>query len=315
MWEIVRYSSEYKEQWDKCVASSKNATFLFFRDYMDYHSHRFDDFSLIFVYKGVVKALLPGNRKDEVLYSHQGLTYGGLIMSPKVKGVDVLDIFIVLNRYLYVNGIKRVVYKKIPWIYSIVPSEEDIYALWKVCGAQIVGRNLSSAIRIGSGLKWEESRVCGLRKADSNGLEVVKSDDYESFWSILTANLNSRYHIDPVHSPEEIIILANRFPENIKLYLAKRGETIMAGIVVYDAYPVAHTQYISATPEGKKCGAVDAIVRYLLNHAFSDYEYLDFGQSTEQQGRVLNESLLFQKEGFGGRAVCYDIYSYHISEI
>ena len=33
-------------------------------------------------------------------------------------------------------------------------------------------------------------------------------------------------------------------------------------------------------------------------------------QSTEQMGHLLNVSLIFQKEGFGGRGMCYDIYEY-----
>lgn len=315
MWDVVRYSSDYKEQWDKCVAHSKNATFLFYRDYMDYHSHQFNDFSLMFLHKGKTEAVLPGNRVGDVLYSHQGLTYGGLVMSTKIKGTGVLEIFKVLNRYLSGNGINRVVYKKVPWIYSVIPSEEDLYALWKVCRSHIEGRNLSSAIRIKNKGRWEESRMSGLRKAVTRGLYVEKSDDFGTFWRILTDNLNTRYHVNPVHSEEEIIRLAKNFPENIRLYVARRGENVVGGVVVYINYPVVHTQYISATPEGKKCGAIDAVIHHLLTEEFADYEYLDFGQSTERQGDVLNESLLFQKEGFGARAVCYDIYSYSVPVI
>ncbi len=315
MWDVVKYSSEYKEQWDKCVAHSKNATFLFYRDYMDYHSHRFDDFSLIFRHKGKIEAVLPGNRVADTLYSHQGLTYGGLVMSPRIKGRRVLGLFKALNRYLADNGIKRVVYKKVPWIYSVIPSEEDLYALWKICGARIEGRNLSSAIRIKNKSRWEESRMSGLRKAAAHGLAVEQSTDFDGFWRILTDNLNTRHHVTPVHSVDEILTLANRFPDNIKLYIARCGAEPVGGVVVYINYPVVHTQYISATPEGKKCGAIDAVIYHLLTREFTDYEYLDFGQSTERHGEVLNESLLFQKEGFGGRGVCYDIYSYPVSVI
>ena len=38
-------------------------------------------------------------------------------------------------------------------------------------------------------------------------------------------------------------------------------------------------------------------------------EDFDFGVSTEQRGSYLNEGLIFQKEGFGGRAICYDTYA------
>ena len=81
MFEIVKYSSGLKNEWDSFVESSKNGTFLFFRNYMDYHSDRFEDFSLMVYRKGKLYALLPGNKNGQVYYSHQGLTYGGLIMN------------------------------------------------------------------------------------------------------------------------------------------------------------------------------------------------------------------------------------------
>ena len=40
--------------------------------------------------------------------------------------------------------------------------------------------------------------------------------------------------------------------------------------------------------------------------------YIDFGTSTEQGGTYLNEGLIKQKEGFGGRAVVYDTYELNI---
>ena len=42
---IETYESKYKSQWDSFIDMSKNATFLFKRDFMDYHSSRFQDSS------------------------------------------------------------------------------------------------------------------------------------------------------------------------------------------------------------------------------------------------------------------------------
>lgn len=36
--------------------------------------------------------------------------------------------------------------------------------------------------------------------------------------------------------------------------------------------------------------------------------YLDFGISTEDSGKVLNEGLISQKESFGGRTVVYQTW-------
>lgn len=76
--------------------------------------------------------------------------------------------------------------------------------------------------------------------------------------------------------------------------------------------PVVHTQYISANLEGKEIGALDLLFDYLINTEYSNYKIFDFGQSTENNGIYLNESLIFQKEGFGGRGVVYDIYEYEL---
>ena len=80
---IERYTAEKAAEWDEFVAKSKNGTFLFDRNYMDYHADRFADFSLMFYNdKHKLCALLPANIDDGTLYSHQGLTYGGLRQRP-----------------------------------------------------------------------------------------------------------------------------------------------------------------------------------------------------------------------------------------
>ena len=51
----------------------------------------------------------------------------------------------------------------------------------------------------------------------------------------------------------------------------------------------------------------------IMHEDYKDYPYFDFGRSTEHpDGSGLNEPLVFQKEGFGGRGLCYDIYEYDL---
>ena len=93
MFTIRRYTPADKRIWDLYVAKSKNATFLFRRDYMDYHSDRFADYSLLFFKGSRLYALLPANIEGDTLFSHHGLTYGGLIMDKEVCTADVLVLF------------------------------------------------------------------------------------------------------------------------------------------------------------------------------------------------------------------------------
>ncbi len=310
--EIRRYRREDKELWNSFVSKARNATFLFDRNYMDYHADRFDDNSFMFYHKGKLKAVLPANVAGDTLYSHQGLTYGGLLLDKKVTVEDVLECFDSLNSWLRENGISKVVYKALPWIYQQYPSEEDLYALTWKCKAQLISRNIASTIVIDNKLKFAESRKSGIRKALSLNIEVGESNDVDGFWHVLEDNLGNRYNAKPVHTASEMKLLMSRFPNNIKLYVAKMNGEIVGGTLIYVTPQVVHTQYISASLEGKKHGALDLLFDYIINKVYANCRYFDFGKSTEQGGAYLNEPLIFQKEGFGGRGVCYDWYQWEL---
>lgn len=310
--EIRRYRREDKELWNSFVSKARNATFLFDRNYMDYHADRFDDNSFMFYHKGKLKAVLPANVAGDTLYSHQGLTYGGLLLDKKATVEDVLECFDSLNSWLRENGISKVVYKALPWIYQQYPSEEDLYALTWKCKVQLISRDISSSIVIDNKLKFAESRKSGIRKALSLNIEVGESNDVDGFWHVLEDNLGNRYNAKPVHTASEMKLLMSRFPNNIKLYVAKMNGEIVGGTLIYVTPQVVHTQYISASVEGKKHGALDLLFDYIINKVYANCRYFDFGKSTEQGGAYLNEPLIFQKEGFGGRGVCYDWYQWEL---
>lgn len=310
---LERYQPTRKGEWDALVARSRNGAFLFFRDYMDYHSDRFVDHSLMFLRHGRPFALLPANAMPDGSWcSHRGLTYGGLVTDERATAEHVAQMMGMLNDYLRNAGFVRVVYKPTPWIYHVVPAEEDLHALFHVCHAQLSGRALSSAIDLRrQPPRFDESRRSGIRKAEREGIVIEESTDYEAFWNVLTGNLNNRYHAQPVHSLDEIRLLATRFPNNIRLFVARKDGEMLGGTVLYLSQRVVHTQYISATENGKQLGALDLLFHHLLHeHDFSQ-SYFDFGTSaSDSHPSALQLPLLFQKEGFGARGICYDTYEW-----
>lgn len=312
MIDIQRYTADRADEWNQFVAASKNGTFLFDRGFMDYHSNRFCDHSLL-VYRGRrLYALLPANEKDNTLVSHGGLTYGGLIMDNRCSAKGILESFIAINDYLRQQGFLNVVYKAVPWIYHQLPAEEDLYALTSVCHAHLTIRDISSAIVASHRQKFTEARRSGLRKALKAGLKVCESDDVDAFWNILNDNLTKKYAVHPVHTVDELRLLRSRFPNQIKLWLVFDGNTPLGGTLLFLTPQVLHTQYISATTYGKQIGAIDLLFDHLINNIYKGYPYIDFGKSTVSDSADLNEQLIFQKEGFGARAVCYDTYEYKI---
>ena len=309
---IKKYTPELKEVWNAFLTTAKNATFLLNRDYMDYHSDRFHDCSLMVYNDDKLYALLPANVQNNVLYSHQGLTYGGLITNTHATADGVCQVFNTINAYLKSQGVVKVVYKPIPWIYQVTPAEEDLYALINVCGASVKSRNISSTINMRQPLKWRRIRLCGANKALNDGIEVRETEDFATFWQILEENLMLTYQAHPVHTLSEILLLKDRFPQQIRLYAAFQGDEMLGGTLLYVSQQVAHTQYISANQQGKCKHVLDLLFKKLIQEDYKDIPYFDFGTSNEQQGRVLNTSLIYQKEGFGGRGVCYDCYEWEV---
>ncbi len=253
---------------------------------------------------------MPGHIRDRIYYSHQGLTYGGLIMGEQTTASLVMEIFEYLTvTFRHQGGIKKIIYKAVPHIYHKLPSEEDLYALFRY-KAVLTTRNISSTIFLPEKIKYSDSRKNGLKKAKKNNLRVERSDNLDSFWQILSANLKERYDKKPVHTLAEITYLEAKFPNNIHLFSVTDADQILGGCLVFVTDTVIHAQYTAATEEGgKNKGAVDIVIDHIINVAYPDKKYFDYGTSTENDGWYLNENLIYQKEGFGARATIYDIYT------
>lgn len=318
---VTRYTPQDHQTWNEFVKQSRQGTFLFDRNYMDYHQDRFHDHSLMIYYKDKLYALLPANEvvsasSNEIpqkeLVSHQGLTYGGLLTCNKMTAELTCETFEAIGNYLKHEGFSKLTYKAIPWIYHKIPSEEDLYALIHVGKASLSAREISTTILLQNKLRFSEQRRRGVNKAKKNNLIIRQSsqEDVFAFWNILNNNLQQKYHTHPVHSNEELQLLMSRFPENIIGYSVLKDEEVIAGTIIFITPQVIHTQYIGASEKGKEEGALDLLFDYLINQKNWNAPYFDFGKSTEDRGNYLNTNLIHQKEGFGGRGVSYDTYEW-----
>ena len=312
MIDIVRYESSYKSRWNDFISKSKNGSFLFFRDYMEYHKDRFFDSSLLFFEDDVLIAVMPANVSGSVLQSHEGLTFGGVTSNKQMRIELMLDVFDSLMEYLSQHRIKTVVYKPIPHIYHTVPAEEDLYALFRY-GARLIRRDVSSAIVFDEPIPFSKSRRRGITLAKKSGITITRTDDFEAFMSIEVGVLESKYNVKPTHTSSEITSLAQKFPENIKLFAAYRDEIMLAGVIIYERKPVVHGQYAASSEIGRKMRAADLLWNFLITHYSTEKKYFDFGISTEKGGAYLNSGLAAYKESFGARAVMYDTYEVDVA--
>ena len=309
MFSIKPYMSSLIEDWELVARDSLNGNFLHSRNFMDYHGDRFLDASLLVYDKERPVAIFPANRMNERVYSHQGLSYGGLILSDSFPMEKLLEIFnTILNHYISIQ-IKSLHIKEIPSFYVRGHHEWFAYCMYAL-GAELEKLELSFTIPLSAASpRYSKGRKWGINKAKKHGLEIQEVSDFRPFWeTVLGPNLWKRHHARPVHSLEEIQWLAQRNAPHIRQFdVWYKGETV-AGTTVFESETTAHTQYISATPQGKSLCALDLLIDRLVTHTFAHKAYFDFGTVNIRQDNSLNAGLMAWKESFGALPFVHRFY-------
>jgi hypothetical protein len=312
---VERYRDRDAAVWDAFVRAGRNGTFLFERGYMDYHRDRFADHSIVVRDpEGDLVAVLPAHASGDMVASHHGLSYGGLVILPAMKVPLFLRTFEAVVLALRDAGFRALEYKTVPPIYHRQPAEDDRYALF-LLGAPLTRRDLLSVVRRDDRLPYQQRRARGVKKATAAGVTIQSEAEFTQFWDLLSATLAERFDATPVHTLGEIERLRGRFPASIRLQTARREGELLAGVVTYETDRVAHAQYIAASSAGRDVGALDLLFDYLLTDATRGQAYFDFGGSHEDGGRAVNTGLIDQKEGFGARSVAHDHYRIDLTAV
>lgn len=313
--QLLRYQPDDKKRWDEFVHSSKNATFLFYRDFMDYHSDRFDDHSLLFLENNKILALLPANEcqsgsAQAHIRSHGGLSYGGVLCDKRMGAQTMLDIFELMINYYHQHGFASLIYKPIPHIYHRYPAEEEIYALFRY-DAQLIQVDNSTTIYQGERLPFAKGKKCGVKKAQKHQVTCVHHTTpsaLEAFFQLLQTTLQERHDTSATHSFDEMRQLHASFPDQIRLHSAYEGDTMIAGSLVFNCDTVAHTQYLATSARGREIGALDLLLFEMISDVYANKRYFNFGISNEANGSILNSGLCRQKEMLGGRSTVQSVF-------
>lgn len=310
---VKRYEKNDCTNWNAFIGQAKNATFLFHRDFMEYHSNRFVDYSLVVLDGEKWVAVLPANVVGNQIFSHQGLTYGGLVYNEKLKLASVLEIFKSILSFLNENKIEKLQLKLLPSIYHQKPAEELNYALF-LGEAQLIRRDTLAVLDLSQQNNLSKLRKRSIQKGISNDFVIKEVNDFEDFWNeILIPNLAQKHQAKPVHSLEEIAKLKALFPENIRQFNVYENEIIVAGTTIFESQNVVHSQYISGREDKNELGGLDLLFQQLISETFKNKRFFDFGISNENQGRKLNEGLSYWKESFGASTIVQDFYEVETS--
>lgn len=308
-YKVKVYSENDFKLWNDFVVKAKNATFLFYRDFMEYHKDRFEDHSLLVFKNDKLVALLPANKKGRELYSHQGLTYGGLVSGVKVCVLEAKKIVQSILNYLKINDFETFLIKQLPQIYCSLPSYEFEYVIKKM-PFQVYETNLILAVDLRNDLNIHKSKLKNYRRALSNNVQVKESNMFGDFWNrILEPKLKEKYSSKPVHTLNEITKLKEKFPTCIRQFNAYLEDEIIAGITLFEKNGVVKSQYGAANQLGEKNKALDYLFLELI------YKFKNEGKTFFSMGTVsndseqgFNEGMLKQKQELGCAIFLQDFY-------
>lgn len=280
---------------------------------MEYHKDRFEDHSLILFKKEKPIALFPANLRENIFYSHQGLTFGSLVLPKTIGAYEVNQLLLLVKEYAKSKGFKEIVLKMIPVIYHEENAVAQNYFAGRV--GNLVDTNLVLAIDYTKPLKIHKTKRKHYEKNKSIGFEIEETSSFDEFWNeVLQPKLQEKYSANPVHSLAEITKLQADFPSNIIQYNIKLEGEILAGITIFEHKKVVKSQYGATTEKGESLRALEYLFLYLIEK-YKEEGMLYFSMGTVDADNELgyNAGLLKQKEELGCVCFTQEIYKIPIA--
>ena len=310
---VKKYDQNDYKIWNDFIAQAKNATFLFHRDFMEYHKDRFEDFSLLVYQDEKLISILPANKVANAVYSHQGLTYGGLVSIAKVKGAKVEAVLDAILYFLKENSFETFYYKPIPNFYFPEGNNEIDFFLFKR-GAVLDRKEMNLAVNLELPLQISKSKLKHFRRIEDLDLDIMEEEDFNPFWEkILEPRLLEKFNVKPVHTKEEILFLKQNFPENIRQYSVYQNDEIIAGITIFETENVVKSQYGATSKKGEEVRALDFLfINLIEKYKRNGKRFFDMGIVNEENESGYHSGLLKQKEELGCTVYNQDFYKIEI---
>ncbi|WP_282040648.1 FemAB family protein [Winogradskyella flava] len=276
---------------------------------MDYHSDRFQDFSLMICEDDELVAVLPANKIDDEVFSHQGLTYGGIIIHGDSEIANMEKIIDAVANFLKQKDIKALYIKNLPQFYyndgidileiPLTNKNAEVYRTDKVL-----------AIDYSKPFTIHKTKIKNYRKNHAKGFVIQETDDFSLFWNmVLLPRLKEKHKATPVHNLEEITLLKSRFPNHIRQFNIYLNDDILAGITIFDKGPLVKSQYGATTNKGEKERALEYLFLHLIyKYKGSEKNFFSMGTVTENNELGYNKGLLKQKEELGCAVYSQDFY-------
>lgn len=297
------------QDWSQVINHSINGTFMHSRRYIAYHGDRFLDASLLIYLDRFPVGVFPAHRIEDEVYSHQGLTYGGLVIHQDLKTESIIAVLREVLKHYHKLQVSSLYIKAVPSFYGTSSLEWMSYCMF-LLGAEVYRSDLSFVIPLpASNRSYTKGRKWALNKARKAELRVEEVNDFRPFWEqVLVPNLWEAHRVKPVHTVEEIQWLAANNAPFIRQFDVLEEGKVVAGMTIYETQTTAHVQYISSSARGRELAALDLLIDHLVQQEFSHKACFDFGTVNEENGTKINKGLMDWKESFGAKPFVHQFY-------
>jgi hypothetical protein len=307
---IQPYSESWKSRWDSFVLGSNNGTIFHLQRFLEYHQPgRFPWHHLMFLDGGEIAAVLPAALMGSTLESPIGASYGSFVTAD-LSFAEALELVDVFAEYCREQKFERALLTPPPFIYQHRYSQNIDYAL-AYRGFSYDKHYISHAIEIRnedflSSFSSTARRYIHKHLRERT-LTIEQSTDFEAFYPILLKN-KQRHGVKPTHTLEEIIRLHKLLPEQIFLFLAKKGTKPIAGSLVFLCNPrVSLCFYNMLLYEYEMLNPIHALMYEVVRwSAERGCRWVDIGvsQDTHAENQMTPAlSLIRFKEKFDSRGI------------
>ena len=312
MFTITKYNEMLFDEWEQFISDSNNGTIFQKQAFLQYHINRsFVDGSLIIKKKSVIVAVMPAAIKDNILYSHPGSSYGGIVLSPNLDFKMIDEILKVIDEYCIAQKYRALFLINSPSIY-LKNADQSLDYLLQWNGFKQTELYISHAVDMSQtsdilSLLTKRKRRYINNNPKLNSLTFKEESSLEEFYDILVAS-KKKYNTNPTHSLDELIKLKDMFPQNIKLLVTRNDNKIIGGSLIFFTNDNVALVFYNTILEQYRESQIAMLQLYKCMEISKKYnlDWIDFGVShtPEQENPLAPKfSLIHFKEQFNAKGV------------
>ena len=309
---ITKYNDMLFDEWEKFISDSNNGTIFQKQAFLKYHINRkFVDGSLVIKNKGTIVAAVPAAIKENILYSHPGSSYGGIVLSHNLDFKMIHDILKVIDEYCIGQKYKALFLINSPSIYQ-KKSDQSLDYLLQWNGFKQTELYISHAVDMSKtsdilSLLTKRKRRYINNNQELNSLTFEEETYLDEFYNILIAS-KKKYNTTPTHSLDELIKLKDMFPQQIKLLVTKNENKIIGGSLIFFTNDNVALVFYNTILEEYRESQIAMLQLYKCMEIAKKYNlhWIDFGVShtpEEENPLAPKFSLIHFKEQFNAKGV------------